>query len=220
MIAERPPSIRRYSEKIHTVLTNSRRRRENGPCNYSPQLRKVITKCNQRRRHTPATYETYEMYILHMQRAWGDYLRNKRSNDVHETEPSLSHFISMLIEFCEQQQVHSSNLDYHRLMCDQVHYTIANCYRMIELEQTKPSMKFEESLKRIPIHSKPNCIDTTGTCSVCMESLTNQPVDTEGLIQLPCKHTFHASCIKKWLNTNNSCPICRSKELQDSVYII
>ena len=33
----------------------------------------------------------------------------------------------------------------------------------------------------------------------------------DDIILLPCndKHFFHSNCIKDWLKTNNSCPLCK-----------
>lgn len=32
----------------------------------------------------------------------------------------------------------------------------------------------------------------------------------EGLCTLPCGHFFHESCIRPWLEENNTCPTCRT----------
>jgi len=42
-------------------------------------------------------------------------------------------------------------------------------------------------------------------CSICME---NYKPGTR-IKHLPCNHEFHPDCITPWLETNNSCPICR-----------
>ncbi|XP_030519085.2 uncharacterized protein LOC115732564 isoform X3 [Rhodamnia argentea] len=42
-------------------------------------------------------------------------------------------------------------------------------------------------------------------CAICKDVLT---VGTEAN-QLPCRHLYHPSCILPWLNTRNSCPLCR-----------
>ncbi len=44
----------------------------------------------------------------------------------------------------------------------------------------------------------------TEECSICMD-LDN----TKAWIILPCGHKFHNSCIVQWLNTQQTCPICR-----------
>lgn len=43
-------------------------------------------------------------------------------------------------------------------------------------------------------------------CSICLASFDAG----EMLISLPCdrKHSFHASCIRQWLERQNSCPLC------------
>ncbi|EFJ50253.1 hypothetical protein VOLCADRAFT_58539, partial [Volvox carteri f. nagariensis] len=44
-------------------------------------------------------------------------------------------------------------------------------------------------------------------CPVCTEVL--QVGDEVQL--LPCKHSYHATCLAPWLEQNNSCPICRQE---------
>tara|TARA_B110000285_G_C14806279_1_gene459860 strand:+ start:338 stop:661 length:324 start_codon:yes stop_codon:yes gene_type:complete len=43
------------------------------------------------------------------------------------------------------------------------------------------------------------------TCAVCCEQIKLQ---TKGMF-MPCGHIYHPDCLKPWLETNNSCPICR-----------
>jgi len=43
-------------------------------------------------------------------------------------------------------------------------------------------------------------------CSICLEQ--SQCL----VVSLECKHTFHASCIAKWLLRSRTCPICRNPE--------
>ncbi|RWW89583.1 hypothetical protein BHE74_00001420 [Ensete ventricosum] len=40
--------------------------------------------------------------------------------------------------------------------------------------------------------------------------------DRDHLGQLNCKHTFHSSCIMKWLSIKNVCPICKASALDDT----
>ena len=44
-------------------------------------------------------------------------------------------------------------------------------------------------------------------CTICMDSFDASAVVT----QLPCKHMFHKKCILRWLDSHNSCPLCRSE---------
>jgi len=41
-------------------------------------------------------------------------------------------------------------------------------------------------------------------CSICMDLENNNT-----WIKLSCGHKFHSSCITQWLNTHQTCPICR-----------
>lgn len=45
------------------------------------------------------------------------------------------------------------------------------------------------------------------SCSICLGNFSMG----EMLISLPCdkKHSFHASCIRQWLERQNSCPLCQ-----------
>ncbi len=55
------------------------------------------------------------------------------------------------------------------------------------------------------------CIDDNDggcDCSICMTSFDMGDM----LIALPCdkRHHFHASCIREWLQRQNSCPLCQA----------
>jgi NACalpha-BTF3-like transcription factor len=43
-------------------------------------------------------------------------------------------------------------------------------------------------------------------CSICFESLEDDKIHTT-----KCSHSYHKECLEKWLNKNNTCPICRTK---------
>ncbi|KAL2930087.1 putative E3 ubiquitin-protein ligase RHY1A, partial [Bienertia sinuspersici] len=43
-------------------------------------------------------------------------------------------------------------------------------------------------------------------CSICLENF----VEGNELINLPCGHRFHTSCLYPWLQTCGECPYCRS----------
>jgi hypothetical protein len=43
-------------------------------------------------------------------------------------------------------------------------------------------------------------------CGICLENIDNKTT-------LECGHTYHYNCIYKWNKKNNSCPMCRNKQL-------
>jgi NACalpha-BTF3-like transcription factor len=43
-------------------------------------------------------------------------------------------------------------------------------------------------------------------CLICSESLGNCKIHTT-----KCSHSYHKECLDKWLISNNTCPICRTK---------
>ncbi|CAD8074432.1 unnamed protein product [Paramecium sonneborni] len=47
-------------------------------------------------------------------------------------------------------------------------------------------------------------------CSICC----NQFQKDELIIQLPCKHIYHKSCVEIWLQSSTKCPNCRSDVLE------
>jgi len=51
-----------------------------------------------------------------------------------------------------------------------------------------------------------------GACAICLEPLAtvvDEDLLAAGLLQLPCRHTFHALCAEPWLQREVTCPLCR-----------
>ena len=50
-------------------------------------------------------------------------------------------------------------------------------------------------------------------CPICLVSFVDEDHFDENInlaIKLPnCNHTFHKSCMQRWLDVTNSCPMCR-----------
>lgn len=49
-------------------------------------------------------------------------------------------------------------------------------------------------------------------CCICMCDMD----EGEEATKMPCGHLFHFDCIKQWLATNNTCPVCREKLATDA----
>jgi E3 ubiquitin-protein ligase BIG BROTHER-like protein len=49
-------------------------------------------------------------------------------------------------------------------------------------------------------------------CMICIENFKKK----EELITLPCKHLYHKACIKRWLELNINCPICKADINEES----
>lgn len=63
--------------------------------------------------------------------------------------------------------------------------------------------KQEKSIKDLRHYKK--TIDDKELCSICLKTIK---INNE-IIELECKHYFHAKCIYKWLRKHSTCPICR-----------
>ena len=62
-----------------------------------------------------------------------------------------------------------------------------------ELLYKNKKLKFHEFIDELNKH-----------CVICFDSMTSSKTLTHS-----CGNTFHATCIKKWMNHNTSCPLCK-----------
>lgn len=53
----------------------------------------------------------------------------------------------------------------------------------------------------VGIHEEIYCI-SSDSCSICYEENSD--------CRIICNHTFHITCIDKWIDRNPSCPLCRT----------
>lgn len=64
-----------------------------------------------------------------------------------------------------------------------------------ELKEKLPTVVYDEELKA-----------RDSLCCVCLGEFEMK----EELMQVPsCKHVFHRDCIRNWLRSNTTCPLCR-----------
>ncbi|KAK7263028.1 hypothetical protein RJT34_30612 [Clitoria ternatea] len=59
--------------------------------------------------------------------------------------------------------------------------------------------------------------DEDATCAVCLGEFE----EGEDLRTLPgCMHSFHVTCIDKWLSSHSSCPMCRTQATSPSPAVL
>ena len=51
--------------------------------------------------------------------------------------------------------------------------------------------------------------DDKPLCTICLHEVTDGKV-------LPCEHVFHLFCIKEWMYTNENCPSCKAKIINEN----
>ncbi|KAJ0260272.1 C3HC4-type RING finger protein [Hirschfeldia incana] len=72
----------------------------------------------------------------------------------------------------------------------------------------------QDMFHKIPVSCFPGkeTLKKETTCAICLEDLW-----TNKQLKLPhCSHQFHFRCISKWLQSRNSCPLCREIVFENS----
>ena len=73
-------------------------------------------------------------------------------------------------------------------------------------EQMHPASKSAiEKLEKVSVDQ--SIMKDEKACAVCC----NDFKEGEEVQRWPCKHMFHSACTKPWLETHNTCPVCRQK---------
>ncbi|KAK7405409.1 hypothetical protein VNO78_06685 [Psophocarpus tetragonolobus] len=83
------------------------------------------------------------------------------------------------------------------------HYnTVNNEVLRVDPSNQDPIRNFQ----KIKIEEK-EVLSSELLCSICLGVF---PFGSEAVqMPQPCSHMFHQTCITKWLNINNTCPLCR-----------
>lgn len=85
-------------------------------------------------------------------------------------------------------------------MTDVIQFQIYNNMEEEEQEENDP----DDIMNGVTRGTSEN---STQQCSICLNQINNgSEIGT-----LVCGHTYHYSCIERWLNTNQSCPTCRRR---------
>jgi hypothetical protein len=65
------------------------------------------------------------------------------------------------------------------------------------------------SVKRTDVSLRVTLKDTI--CSICQEEVERG----HEVLKLHCRHVYHTSCVVSWLESHNTCPLCRLKMPND-----
>ena len=108
----------------------------------------------------------------------------------------------------------SINFGHPNITRSELLYSITSAYKHIyDMEEnTSPTVIYtiKEDCKSCINAEIKHCIhnvkkiDRKQMCAICIDSYNSDPV-----VKLPCKHSFHDKCIKPWIEKNNNCPLCR-----------
>ena len=52
-------------------------------------------------------------------------------------------------------------------------------------------------------------------CAICLEGFVDFEPSGRETMHLECLHRFHADCIRKWIDTKPSCPVCKCSTQHD-----
>ena len=89
---------------------------------------------------------------------------------------------------------------YCSLSCNNIYPSNRNIIQQTEPVQIQVQLPVQVPVQlEVIVVSNPN-----EECCICMDIDNNQQ-----WIILPCDHKFHGSCISRWLETHNTCPVCR-----------
>ena len=75
---------------------------------------------------------------------------------------------------------------------------IGNNYSNLQPPHTSPT--FRQHRRRLPSTANQRPI-----CTICLDVLNDSPK------VLSCSHKFHLSCITRWYNNRQTCPVCRQR---------
>jgi hypothetical protein len=97
------------------------------------------------------------------------------------------------------------NSDFEILLLQNISNTVRNALNNLSNE-IKNNLFKEEYNKYFIIEYKNLLNKENKNCPICFDDY----IDTSLIIKTECLHCFHEECLKKWINKNNTCPICRS----------
>lgn len=104
----------------------------------------------------------------------------------------------------------SRSISHNIMSRDEYKNTLERVLHRSITEYEPPFRGLQDKEKKM-IERFSKCVDTNVVnakreCIICLDAF--QLGDKRTL--LPCTHDFHFKCINKWLETNNTCPVCKN----------
>ncbi|OQS06583.1 hypothetical protein THRCLA_20344 [Thraustotheca clavata] len=122
---------------------------------------------------------------------------------VHERKEGLGDYIAYVVWLR-----HACQLLVNANRNDQCH---AKAHEIVSLTtkfmEQPAAVEEEEEISNSTDQRKP----TEDECAICMSNY--DPADNDTILELTCGHSFHESCLVKWLDNKQTCPLCRNEAL-------
>ena len=122
----------------------------------------------------------------------------------------MSRYTSYVINFSDEN--HRSEIDLSPYVISDFAEHMMGAIARDHVVNNRPSRRSvtrQEPIKsRVPTYK---CESDIGECTICQAQMKKGQM----VCRLPCNndvsHAFHKECIEPWLQSNNSCPNCRSE---------
>jgi len=79
--------------------------------------------------------------------------------------------------------------------------------QLLNLQPVPTPANNRDQLPQYTFKKSENTKNSGNDCSICL----TQYDEGDFVKVLPCAHQFHGGCIDRWLEENNTCPICKTK---------
>lgn len=131
--------------------------------------------------------------------SYGNYIRTLHSNRYRYSNNSNFNNFTIRGIRMEPIEMEPTDLEFE---VDTYNYT-----EFIDNYNNFEDVKIGLSLEELISCSEIRVEDSTFFCCICQDQdkLNNLQI----VRKIKCNHSFHITCIEKWLSKNKSCPMCR-----------
>ncbi|CAD8134607.1 unnamed protein product [Paramecium octaurelia] len=134
-----------------------------------------------------------------------DQQQQQQQNHIPLTRQQLYQLMQYLYQG-DQQQLEN----FHEYQDQEIDPDAMTYEQLLELEEqigNVPKGLTKQQIKQLPKRTLDHESMPEDKCSVCLFEFKEE----EKVRELPCKHIYHSSCIKNWLQNNKQCPLCKTE---------